>query len=117
MRLTSPIMCENQNGVVYGCRVSTRIVRQPPILKVTELQFLTLYSNKYFNLYLFSNAEGKTNQISLFNAIVIVHYVNVKPLIFDVICLLNTAENKKLNSFNVNRKPSTHCIEDKRIPT
>ena len=58
---------ENQNGVAYGCRVSTRNVGQSQILKVTELQYLTVYSINDFNLYLFSNSEGKTksNQLIL----------------------------------------------------
>ena len=43
-----------------GCQISTRIVRQPPIIKVTELQYLTFYSNKDFNLYLVLNAVGRT---------------------------------------------------------
>ena len=61
------IQHENQNDFAYGCRVTTRIVRQPPILKVTELQCLSFDSNKDFNLYLLSNAEGeaKSNQLIL----------------------------------------------------
>ena len=43
MRLTSHylpcIQHENQNGVAYCCRALTRILRQPPIFKVTELQY------------------------------------------------------------------------------
>ena len=49
------------------------------------LQHLTFYSEKVFNRYLFSKAEGQTNQSRLFNAFGDVHYVNVKPSIFDVI--------------------------------
>ena len=56
------------------------------------LQHLTFYSEKVFNHYLFSKAEGQIDQIRLFNASVNVHYVNVKPSIFDVIGRLSTTE-------------------------
>ena len=56
------------------------------------LNHLTFYSEKVFNRYLFSKAEGQTNQIRLFDAFGNVHYVNVKPSIFDVIGRLSTTE-------------------------
>ena len=49
------IQYENQNDVAHGCRVLTRIERQPPIIKVTKLQYLTFYSERDFKHYLFSN--------------------------------------------------------------
>ena len=57
------------------------------------LHLLTFYSEKVFNLYLFSKAEGQTNQSRLFYAFGNVHYVNVKPSIFDVIGRISTTEH------------------------
>ena len=51
-----------------------------------------LFGKNVFNHYLFSKAEGKTNQSRLFYAFVNVHYVNVKPSIFDVIGRLSATE-------------------------
>ena len=93
---------ENQTSETSDCRSSTRNVRQPKF-KVTELQYLTFYrvtvlhhlifySEKVFNRYLFSKIEGQTNQSRLFYAFGNVHYVNVKPSIFDVIGRFNTTE-------------------------
>ena len=56
------------------------------------LHHLTFYSKKVFNRYLFSKAERQTNQRRLFYAFGNVHYVNVKPSIFDVIGRLSTTE-------------------------
>ena len=52
---------KNQNGVAYGCRAGTIILRQTPIFKVALLQYLTCYAKNLFKQYLFSNAERKTN--------------------------------------------------------
>ena len=57
----------------------------PYILSSHSIHHLTFYSEKVFNRYLFSKAEGQTNQSRLFYAFGNVHYVNVKPSIFDVI--------------------------------
>ena len=96
---------ENQTSETYDCRSSTRNVRQPKFEKsqsYNTLHFnesqcynvhhLTFYSEKVFNRYLFSKAEGQTNQSRLFYAFDNVRYVNVKPLIFDVIGRLSTTE-------------------------
>ena len=56
------------------------------------LNHLTFYLEKVFISYLFSKAEGQTNQSRLFYAFGNVHYVNVKPSIFDVIGGLSTTE-------------------------
>ena len=61
------------------------------------LQHLTFYSEKMFNNSLFSKGEGQTNQSRLFYACVNVHYVNVKPSIFDVIGRLKTTEYQQLS--------------------
>ena len=93
---------ENQTNETYDCRSSTRNVRQPKFEK-SQLQYLTFNrgtvlhhftfdSEKVFNHYLFSKAEGQTSQSRLFYAFVNVHYVNVKPSIFDVISRLSTTE-------------------------
>ena len=58
------------------------------------LHHLTFYSKKVFNHYLFSKAEGQINQSRLFYASVNVHYVNVKPSLFDVIGRLSTIEHQ-----------------------
>ena len=47
---------------------------------------------KGVNRYLLSKAEGQANQSRLFNVFGNVHYVNVKPSIFDVIGRLSTTE-------------------------
>ena len=58
------------------------------------LQHLTFYSEKVFNHYRFSKAEGQTNQSRLFYAFVNVINVNVKPSIFDVIGGLSSTEHQ-----------------------
>ena len=107
---------ENQTSETYDCRSSTSNVRQPKFEKsqslwlwyfliiltyylqhltiywVTVLHHLTFYSEKMFNRYLFSKSEGQTNPSRLFYAFGNVHYVNVKPSIFDVIGRLRTTE-------------------------
>ena len=59
------------------------------------LHHLTFDLEKVFKSYLFSKAEGQTNQSRLFYAFGSVHYVNVKPSIFDVISHLSTTEYLK----------------------
>ena len=71
------------------------------------LHHLTFYSEKVFNRYLFSKIEGQTNQSRLFYAFGNVHYVNVKPSIFDVIGRFNTTEFQK-SSFNVTSESLQH---------
>ena len=93
---------ENQTCETFDCRSSTRNVRQPKCEKSQSyntlyfiesvLHHLTFYSEKVFNRYLFSKAEGQTNQSRLFYAFGNVHNVNVKPSIFDVIGRLSTTE-------------------------
>ena len=89
---------ENNTSETLGCRSSTRNVKQPKFEKyltfyrVTVLHHLTFYSEKVFNRYLFSKAEGQTNQSRLFYALGNVHYANVKPSMFDVIGRLSTTE-------------------------
>ena len=60
--------------------------------RVTVLHHLTFYSEKVFNRYLCSKAEGQTNQSRLFCAFGHVYNVNVKPSIFAVIGRLSTTE-------------------------
>ena len=62
------------------------------------LHHLTFYSENVFNHYLFSKAEGQTNQSRLFYAFVNDRYVNVPPSIFDEIGRLSTIEYQ-LSSF------------------
>ena len=87
---------ENQTSVTYDCRSSTRNVRQ---LKFEKSQsYNTLHFNEsqcYTTLHFIRKrclAEGQTNQSRLFYAFDNVHYVNVKPSIFDVIGRLSTTE-------------------------
>ena len=47
---------------------------------------------KMLNCYLFSKSVGQTNPSRLFYAFGNVHYVDVKPSIFDVIGRLSTTE-------------------------
>ena len=56
------IQHKNQNGVAYGCRVATIILRQPPILKSHCYNTSHVLRNIFFNQYLFSKAEWKTNE-------------------------------------------------------
>ena len=71
------IQHKNQTIETYDWGSSTRNVRQPKFetsqsyntlhfIQVAELQHLTFYSEKIFNHYLFSNAEGQINQIRVF---------------------------------------------------
>ena len=94
---------ENQTSETYDCRSLTRNVRQPKFEKsqsYNTLHFiksqcyihLTFYSEMVFNRYLFSKSEGQTNPSRLFYAFGNVHYVNVKPSIFDIIGHLSTTE-------------------------
>ena len=55
------IQHKNQNGVAYGCRAATIILRQPPILKSHVTILHMLCKKSYFSQYLFSKAEWKTN--------------------------------------------------------
>ena len=55
------IQHKNQNGVAYGCRAATVILRQHPILKSHGTIFHILCEKSFFNQYLFSKAEWKTN--------------------------------------------------------
>ena len=94
---------ENQTCETFDCRSSTRNVRQPKFEKsqsYNTLHFIesqcytlfTFYSEKVFNRYLLSKAEGQTNQSRLSYAFGNVHNINVKPSIFDVIGSLSTTE-------------------------
>ena len=93
---------ENQTSETYDCRSSTKNVRQPKFEKSQSyntlhsigsvLHHLTFYLEKVFNRYLFSKSERQTNPSRLFYAFGNVHYVNVKPSIFDVIGRLSTIE-------------------------
>ena len=49
------IQHENQNGLAYGCRAVTNIIRLSPTLKC-----LSFYAKKVVNLYLLLKVEGKT---------------------------------------------------------
>ena len=71
------------------------------------LHHLTFYSEKVFNCYLFSKSEGQTNPSRLFYAFGNVHYVNVKPSIFDVIGRLSTT-NINNQVFNVTSENLQH---------
>ena len=55
------IQHKNQNGVAYGCRAATIILRQPPILKSHGYSTSHVMRKIFFNQYLFSKAEWKTN--------------------------------------------------------
>ena len=93
----------NQTSETYDCRSSTRNVRQPKFeksqsyipLHLIESQCYTTLNftqKKVLSRYLFPKAKGQTNQSRLFYAFGNVHYVNVKPSIFDVIGRLSTPE-------------------------
>ena len=94
---------KNETSETFDCRSSTRNVRQPKFEKsqsYNTLHFiesqcyttLNFIRKNVFNRYLFSKAEGQTNQIRLFYAFGNVHNANVKPSIFDVIGRLSTTE-------------------------
>ena len=53
---------KNQNGVAYGFRAATIILRQPPILKSHGYNTLHVMRKiSFFSQYLFSKAEWMTN--------------------------------------------------------
>ena len=76
----------------------TRNVRQPKFEKSQGYNTLHFIESEFYNTlhfirkiiivilthYLVSKAEGQINQSRLFYAFVNVHYVNVKPSIFDL---------------------------------
>ena len=64
-----------------------------PILKATELNYLTLLSI-FFTDICFQYQKGRQNHIRLSYAYVNVHFVYVNSLIFDVIDGFNTAEKQ-----------------------
>ena len=92
------IQHKNQNGVAYGCRAATIILRQhppPPNFKVTWLQYFTCYAKNLFLANIcFQKQNGRQIQIRLIYAFVNGHYVDVTSLIFDVIGCLNTTNNQ-----------------------
>ena len=72
------------------------------------LHYLTFYSEKVFNRYLFSKSEGQTNPSMLFYAFGNVRYVNVTLSIFDVIGRLSTTEYQLSSFFNVTSENLQH---------
>ena len=89
---------ENQTSETYDCRSSTRNVRQPKFEK--SQSYNTLHFNEsqcYTTLHFIRKRcltvicfqKQKGRQIKAFDN---VHYVNVKPSIFDVIGRLSTTE-------------------------
>ena len=55
------IQHKNQNDVANGCRAATIILRQPPILKSHGYNTSHVMQKNFFNQYLFSKADWKTN--------------------------------------------------------
>ena len=103
---------KTQNGVAYGCRAATIILRQPPINHMVTLLHM-LCKKSFFNQYLFSKAEWKTN-LNPVNVCRCQCSLRLRDLfIFYVIGCLNTTEHQKSKFFNAIRKPPPHCIEDK----
>ena len=89
------IQHKNQNGVAYGCRAATIILRQPPILKSHGYNTShVMRKNLFLANICFQKQNERQIQIRLIYAFVNVHYVYVTSLIFDVIGCLNTAENQ-----------------------
>ena len=94
---------QNQTSETYDCRSATRNVRQSKFEKTQSYNTLHLIESQCYTtlhfirkrcliIICFQKTEGQTNQIRLFYAFVNVHYVNVKPSIFDVIGRLSTTE-------------------------
>ena len=96
---------KNQTSETYDCRSSTRNVRQPKFEKsqsyntshfIESQCYTTLHfiRKRCLIVICFQNQNGRHNPSRLFYAFGNVHYVNVKPSIFDVICRLSTTEYK-----------------------
>ena len=92
---------ENQTSEIYDCRSSTRNVRQPKFEKsqsYNTLHFIEseCYTTLHFirkrclTIICFQKQKGRQIKTGLFYVFVNVHYVNVKPSIFDVIGRLST---------------------------
>ena len=110
------IQHKTQNGVAYGCRAATIILRQPQILKSHGYN-TSYFMRIFFNQYLFSKAEWKTN-LNQVNLCLCQCSLRLRDA-FNFLTLLavNTTEHQKSNFFNAIRKPLTHCIDDKSIET
>ena len=89
------IQHKNKNGVAYGCRAATIILRQPQILKSHGYNTSHVIRKNFFLANTcFQKQNGRQIQIRLIYAFVNVHYVYVASLIFDVIGCLNTTEQQ-----------------------
>ena len=77
------IQHKNQNGLAYGCRAATIILRQPSILKSHGYN-TSHFMRKIFFLtnICFQKQNGRLIQIRLNYAFLNVHYVYVTSLIF-----------------------------------
>ena len=89
------IQHKNQNGVAYGCRAATIILRQPPILMSHGYNTPHVMRKIFFLSNIgFQKQNGRQIQIRLIYAFVNVRYVHVTSLIFDVTDCLNTTEHQ-----------------------
>ena len=89
------IQHKNQNGVAYGCRAATIILRQPQILKSHGYNTPHVMRKKFFLANMcFQKQNGRQIQIRLIYAFVNVRYVYVTSLIFEVIGCLNTTKHQ-----------------------
>ena len=96
---------ENQTSETYDCRSSTRNVTQPKFEKsqsYNTLHFiesqchttLDLIRKRCLNVICFQKQKGRQIKAGYFMHFGNVHYVNVKPSIFDVIGRLSTTESQ-----------------------
>ena len=94
---------ENQTSETYDCGSLTRNVRQPKFEKLQSYNTLHFiesqcYTSLHFirkrclTVICFQNPKGRQIQADHFMHFGNVHYVNVKPSIFDVIGRLSTTE-------------------------
>ena len=88
------IQHKNQNGVAYGCRAATIILRQPPILNSHGYNTPRYAKNLFLANMCFQKQNGRQIQIRLIYDFVNVRYVYVTSLIFEVIGCFNTTEHQ-----------------------
>ena len=82
------IQHKNQNGVAYGCRTATIILRQPPILKANGYNTSRVMRKIFFSSNIcFQKQNGRQIQIRLIYAFVNVHYVYVTSLFLTLLAV------------------------------
>ena len=89
------IQHKNKNGVAYGCRAATIILRQPPILNSHGYNTSRVMRKiPFFANICFQKQNGRKIQFRLIYAFVNVHFVYETSLTFNVIGCLNKTKQQ-----------------------